>query len=216
MFTQLSSAPLIFSGAYRASVLLRPSILRHSYLIDVAYIPSAVRMMGAVQGLMARESSPPDFWEMAKEYEKIFQDYIPRLLESAATYFESTHFTDIISSMNHILSATAAFRNDIKGALDAHHITINTSTEELEGIFMVMVNELETITPPDKASGHAAREEMVDKVLDDTARELKKLSARYGIEEDVATYLITLKPQVLALIVAVGMSTPYYSALRVV
>jgi len=72
------------------------------------------------------------------KYEKDLQDYIPRLLESAATFFKSTNFTDIKFAMNHIISATATFRDNIKGALDAHHIAFDTLTEELEGIFMAI------------------------------------------------------------------------------
>ena len=111
--------------------------------------------------------------------------------------------------MNHIVNNTATFRDKIRGTLDARHITFDTLTEELEGVFMAIVNDLEKIPPPGKAPGHAEREEMVNKVLDDTARALKKLSARYGIEEEAVTaYLLALKPHVQALIVAVGMSLP--------
>jgi hypothetical protein len=153
---------------------------------------------------------------MAMKSEKNLQDYVPRLLKSAATYFKSTNFTDITFAMNHIVNSTATFRDNIKGTLDAHHITFGALTEELEGIFMGMVNDLEKFPSPDKAPGHAEREEMVDKVLDDTARALMKLAMRYGIEEKVVeTYLLALKPQVQALTVAVGMSNPR-SILRVV
>ncbi|KAF8551540.1 hypothetical protein OG21DRAFT_1524388 [Imleria badia] len=178
------------------------AVLRACILICVAYLP-ALRVTGEVQALV-RKSSPPDFWEIAKEYEKVLHDYVPRLLGSAATYFESTNFTDITSSMNHIVSATTAFRDNIKGALDAHHITFDIFTEELEGTFMTIVNKIENIPLPDKASGHAERAEMVEKVLDDTERELKKLAARYEIEEDIAAYLMALKPRVKALIVTVS------------
>ena len=65
-----------------------------------------------------------------------------------------------------------------------------------EGIFMVTLNDLEKFSPPNKALGHAEREEMADKVLDDTARAIKKFSAGYGIEGEVVTaYLPTSKPQ---------------------
>ena len=118
--------------------------------------------------------------------------------------------------MNHIVDNTTTFRNNIKGTLDARHITFDTLAKELEGVFRAIVNDLEKIPPPGKAPGHAEREEMVNKVLDDTAGALKKLSARYGIEEQAITaYLLALKPHIQALIVAVGMSTPP-SALRVV
>ena len=40
---------------------------------------------------------------------------------------------------------------------------------------MVTLNDLEKISPPNKALGHAEREEMADKVLDDTARAIKKV-----------------------------------------
>ena len=167
-------------------------------------------MTGVIQALVAPKTSSPDFWEMAMKSEKILQDYVPRLLESAATYFKSTNFTDIKFAMNHIVGATATFRDNIKGALDAHHITVDTLTEELELIFVAIKNDLEKIPPPDKAPGHAEREEMVDKVLDDTARELRKLATRYGIEEEVVeTYIFALKPQVQALTVAVGMYNPH-------
>ena len=166
-------------------------------------------MTGAIQALVAPNPSPSDFWEMAMKSEKVLQDYVPRLLKSAAAYFKSTNFTDITVAMNHIVNATATFRDNIKGALDDHHITFDALTEELEGIFMTIVNDLEKIPSPDKAPGHTEREEMVDKVLDDTGRALIKLATRYGIEEEVVkTYLLALKPQVQALTVAVGMSNP--------
>ena len=173
-------------------------------------------MTGAIQALVAPKPSTPDFWEMAVKSEKSLQEYVPRLLESAAIDLESTNFTDITFAMNHIVNATATFRGNIKGALDAHGITSDALAKELEGIFMAIMNDLEQIPAPNKALGHSKREEMVDKVLDDTARALKKFAAGYGIEEDVVTaYILALKPQVQALIVAVGMSTPP-SALRVV
>ena len=173
-------------------------------------------MTGAFQALVARESSSSDFWETAKKSEKTLQNYVPRLLENAAAYFKSAKFTDITSAMNHIVSNTTTFRDHIKGTLDARHITFETLSKELEGIFMTIANDLEKLPAPNKAPGHAEREEMVDKVLVDTSRELKKLAARYGIEEEAVTaYLLTLKPQVKALIVAVGTSAPL-SAWRMV
>ncbi|KAI9460433.1 hypothetical protein HD554DRAFT_1586953 [Boletus coccyginus] len=142
---------------------------------------------------------------MAKESEKNLQDYIHSVLEEAATYFESTHFTDIASTMDLIVSTTATFRDNIQGALDAHNITFDTLTEELEGIFVGIVNDLEKIPPPDEAPGHAERAEMVNRILDDVARELIKLATRYGIEEEVVTsYINALKPPVQTLTVAVG------------
>ena len=153
--------------------------------------------------------SPSDFWEMAKKSEKNLHDYVHSLLESAAAYFKSTQFTDITSSMNHIVNATATFRDNIRGTLDVHNVTFDTLTEELEGIFMAIAHDLEKIPPPDKASGHAERAKVVDKVLDDTAQALVELTARYGIEEEVvAKYLLILKPQVQALTVAIGMLIP--------
>ncbi|KAI9460050.1 hypothetical protein HD554DRAFT_2134648 [Boletus coccyginus] len=142
---------------------------------------------------------------MAKESEEKLQKYVHSLLEAAATYFKSTHFTDITSTMNHIVNSTATFRDNIQGALDAHNVTFDALTGELEGIFMGIVNDLEKIPPPDKAPGHAERAEMVDKVLDDAAQGLLKLTARYGIEEEIViTYLAALKPMVQALTVTVG------------
>jgi hypothetical protein len=171
---------------------------------------------GPIQARAAPKPSPPDFWEMAIKSEKVLQDYVPRLLDNAAAYFKSTKFTDITLAMNYIVSNTATLRDDIKGTLDANHITFDTLSEELEEVFMGIMNDLEKIPPPDKALGHVEREEMVDKVLDDTARALKTLAVGYGIEEEVVTtYILALKPQLQALIVAVGMSTPP-SALRVV
>ena len=186
-----------------------PGPILYPILICVvdAYLPPALRVAGAVQAFVAPKPSPSDFWEMAKESEQNLQNYVHSLLEAAATYFKSTHFTNITSTMNHIVSTTATFRDNIQGALDAHNVTFDTLTGELEGIFMGIVNDLEKIPPPDKAPGHAERAEMVDKVLDDAAQGLLKLTTRYGIEEEVVTtYLAALKPKVQALTVAVGMS----------
>ncbi|KAF8128199.1 hypothetical protein EV363DRAFT_1433238 [Boletus edulis] len=136
------------------------------------------------------------------------QDCVHSLLGTAATYFESTKFTDIRVTMNHIVNATTAFRDNIKAALDAHHgppVTFDTFSEELEGIFMAIVNDLEKIPPPDKAPSHAERTKIVDKVLDDTEQALIKLATRFGIQEEiVTTYLDALKPHVHALIVTIG------------
>ncbi|KAF8545927.1 hypothetical protein OG21DRAFT_1306960 [Imleria badia] len=142
---------------------------------------------------------------MAKESEKSLEVYVHLLLEAAVTYFESTNFTDITSAMNHIVSATATFRDDIKDALDARNITLDTFAQDLEGMFMTIVNDLENIPPPDKAPGHAERAEMVGKVLDDASQALIELATSHGIEEEVvATYLLALKPQVQTLTVVIG------------
>ncbi|KAG6382008.1 hypothetical protein JVT61DRAFT_639 [Boletus reticuloceps] len=149
--------------------------------------------------------SPPDFWEMVNKSEKRLQDHVHRLLEGAASYFKTAKFTDVTSAMNHIVSATATFRNDIKGALDAHHITFDTLTKQLEGVFTAIANDLEKIPPPDKAPGHAERKKMVDKILDDTEQALIKLTSSYGIDEVViTTFLSALKPHVLTLMVTIG------------
>jgi len=162
-----------------------------------------LRFTNAVQTLT--ESSPPDFWDKAKEYEQVLQVYIPRLLRNAARYFKSTAFTDITSSMQAIVSTTATFRNNIQDALDTNHITLDMLTKELETIFMEVVHNLKNIPPPNKAPSHAERDEMVNKVLDDTELALINLLARYGIEEEVVTtYLGALRPHVRALTVAVG------------
>ncbi|KAF8433669.1 hypothetical protein L210DRAFT_3411540 [Boletus edulis BED1] len=160
---------------------------------------------GVIKGFAERKPTSTDFWEMAKESDKKLQDYVHVLLEAAAAYFKSTKFTDIGSTMNHIVNATATFRDDIKGALDAHNITFDAFTKELEGVFMAIVNDLKQIPHPDKAPGHAERADMVERVLDNTAQALVKLAMRYGIEEEiVTTYLSALKPQVQALIGIIG------------
>jgi len=187
---------------FRAS-FLDPACIIES--IQKAYLPLALRMKGAIQALVAPALSPPDFWEKAMKSEKTLQDYVPRLLESLATESKLTKFADIKFAMNHIVNATATFRNNIKGVLDTQHITFDTLTEELEGIFVTIMNDLKKIPPPNKAPGHAEREEMVDMVLDDTSRALIKLATHYRIEgEVVETYILALKPQVQALTVAVG------------
>ena len=156
---------------------------------------------------MAPELSPSDFWEMAKTSEKNLQDYVGSLLGAAATYLKCTKFMDITSAMDHIVSATATFRNNIQGTLDAHHVTFDVFTVELEGAFTAIMNNLPKVSLPDKAPGHAERAEMVDRVLEDAAQELIKLTTRYGIAEGVVTsYLAALKPKVQALTVAVGKS----------
>ncbi|KAF8548038.1 hypothetical protein OG21DRAFT_1501252 [Imleria badia] len=184
------------------------SFLIPSYILEGiqnAYLPIALRITGALRTFIEPKPSPPDFWERAKKSEKILQDYVHRLLEGAATYFESTDFTDITPAMNHIVSATATFRDNIKDTLDARHITFDTFTLELEGIFTTIVNDLEKIHLPKKAPGHAERAEMVDNVLDDASQALIELATSHGIEEEVVTtYLLALKPQVQALTVAIG------------
>ena len=170
-------------------------------------------MTGMIQAFLEPKASmqpPSDFWEMAKKSERNLHDYVPRLLEDAATHFKSTQFTDITSSMDHIVNATTTFRDNIRGALDAHDITFDMLTEELEGIFMAIAHDLEKFPPPDNlVLGHAERAKTVDKVLDDTAQALVKLAARYGIEEEIVTkYLLVLEPQVQALTVAIGMLIP--------
>ncbi|KAF8128198.1 hypothetical protein EV363DRAFT_1341128 [Boletus edulis] len=185
-----------------------PAFFSPSYILEGiqnAFLPPAFRMTGLIKAVAEPKPTSSDFWEIAKESEKKLQDYVHDLLEAAAAYFKSTKFTDIESSMNHIVNTTATFRDDIKGALDAHNITLDAFTKELEGVFMAIVNELEQIPPPDKAPSHAERAEMVDKVLDNTTQGLVKLAVRYGIKEEVVTiYLDALKPQVQALIVVVG------------
>ncbi|KAH0828908.1 hypothetical protein J3R83DRAFT_2327 [Lanmaoa asiatica] len=198
------SPSYIFEGV-KSKRTPKPTLYPILILMADAYLPSALRLTGVFQGSVASKRSPADFWEMAKEYEKTLQDYVPRLLSDAASYFKSTKFTDITFAMHHIVDTTATFRDNIKGALDAHHITFDALTEELEGIFMVIVKDLEKIPPPDKAPGHAERAEMVDNILDDTSVALVKVATRYGIEEEVVTtYLVTLRPHLHALTVAVG------------
>ncbi|KAI9460435.1 hypothetical protein HD554DRAFT_1587094 [Boletus coccyginus] len=195
----------------RRHTYVHVAFLSPSYIFEVvqqnAYLPSAVRAMGADQAFVAPEPElePSDFCETAKKSEKKLRDYVYNLLEGAATYFKSTKFTEITSAMNHIVSTTATFRDNIQGTLDAHHIAFDTLTEDVEGIFMRIANDLEKIPPQDKAPDHAERAEMVDRILDDAARELIKLTTRYGIEEEVVTtYLAALKPKVQALMAAVG------------
>ena len=160
-----------------------------------------------IQTLVEPKRSPSDFWDMMTKYEQVLQDYVPRMLESAAAYFKSTNFSDITSAMNNIVDTTATFRDNIKGALSAHQITLDALTEELETIFMAIIQDLENIPPPNKAPGHAEREEMVDKIMDDSELGLTNLAMRYGIEVGVVTtYLGAVKPQVHVLIVTIGMS----------
>ncbi|KAG6375254.1 hypothetical protein JVT61DRAFT_3470 [Boletus reticuloceps] len=185
-----SPVPLIFLRAYKMHISRR---------LPLRLVP------GVIKGFVERKPTSSDFWEMAKESEKKLQDYVHDLLEAAAAYFKSTKFTDIGSTMNHIVNTTATFRDDIKGALDARNITLDAFTKELEGVFMAIVNDLEQIPHPDKAPGRAERADMVERVLDNTTEALVKLATCYGIEEEVVTtYLTALKPQVQALIVIIG------------
>ena len=140
-----------------------------------------------------------------KEDEHILQDYVSFLLKSAEAYFKSTAFTDIVPAMEGIVLTTATFRDSIQDSLDAHHITLDMLTEELEAIFMGVVHDLEDIPPPSKAPGHAERNGVVNKVLDDTELALINLLTRYGIDAVVVkTFMDALKPHVCALTVAVG------------
>ena len=151
-----------------------------------------------------------DFWETAKKYEQTLQDYVPRMLKSAAADFKSPKFTDITLAMNNIVHATATFRDNIKGALDARHITFDALTKEFEAIFAATVNGLKKLPPksPNKAPGHAERQEIVDKIMDGTRLALTDLATRHGINiEFVTAYLGILRPQVHALVVAVGTSS---------
>lgn len=174
----------------------------HLYLVADASFSLALRLTDAVS-----KPSESEFWEEAKKSEKTLQDYVPRLLKSAAAYFKSTKFTDIISAMDGIVRATATFRDSIRGALDAHHISLDALTLELAAIFITIVDDLEKITPKNKTPSHAEREEMVDKILNDTEVALTNLTMRYGIEENITTtYLQTLRPQVHAVVASVGMS----------
>ncbi|KAF8421547.1 hypothetical protein L210DRAFT_3459599 [Boletus edulis BED1] len=159
--------------------------------------------------------SPPDFREMVNKTEKKLQDHVRRLLEAASSYFKTAKFTDVTSAMNHIVSATAIFRNNIKGPLEAHHITFDTLTKQLEGVFTAIAKDLEKIPPPDKAPGHAERGKMVDKILDDTEQALIKLASSYGIDEmAITTFLSALTPHVLTLMVTIGDINEQYPQLR--
>ncbi|KAF8436027.1 hypothetical protein L210DRAFT_2492856 [Boletus edulis BED1] len=189
-----------------AALLSRSDILKD---IQGVTLETVLRVKVVFQAFVQPNlPSSSDFWESVKESEKNLQDCVHSLLGTAATYFKSTKFTDIRVTMNHIVNATTAFRDNIKAALDARHgppVTFDTFSEELEGIFMAIVNDLEQIPPPDKAPSHAERAKIVDKVLDDTEQALIKLATRFGIQEEiVTTYLDALKPHVHALIVTIG------------
>ncbi|KAN0098016.1 hypothetical protein V8E55_002462 [Tylopilus felleus] len=115
----------IFSKAYK--------LIRYSHPNTPAR-----RIMGAVRAFMKSKPSPSDFWDMAKKSENNLLDYVHRLLEDADKKFMSSKFTEIRSAMDRIVSATATFRDNVKGALDAHHISFDTLTEELEDIFTII------------------------------------------------------------------------------
>lgn len=162
--------------------------------------------MGAVRAFMKSKPSPSDFWDMAKKSENNLLDYVHRLLEDADKKFMSSKFTEIRSAMDRIVSATATFRDNVKGALDAHHISFDTLTEELEDIFTIIVDDLKKIPLPHKAPDHAKRAKMVDKVLADTMQGIAKLAAHHGIDKEVVLiYLLALEPPVHKLTVAIGM-----------
>ena len=185
--------------------------MAYSYLnaIDVS-VPSTFRAIVAVKAFVdPNPSSSAKFWESAKKAGETLRGYVRHLLKAAATYFKSTKFTDITFSMNQIVSATASFRGNIKGALDAHGITFDMLTKELERVFTAIVKDLEKVSLPDKASGNAERVEIVDKFLDGTTQALVKLAARCRIDKEVVTtYLLALRPHMQTLIVAIGMSIP--------
>ncbi|KAG9308586.1 hypothetical protein JVU11DRAFT_11690 [Chiua virens] len=186
------------------------SSLRSSYILENvqdALFSLDLDVMGEIQHEAFADSdlSPVDFWDIAKKYEQVLQDYVPRLLKSADAYFKSTKFTDITIAMDHIVSVTATFRDSIEGGIEARQITFETLTEELEGIFMAIASELKKTPPPNKAPGHTERAEMVERVMDDAEQALVNLVARHGIEQEAITsYLSALKPHIHALIVIVG------------
>ncbi|KAF8436031.1 hypothetical protein L210DRAFT_903573 [Boletus edulis BED1] len=189
------------SQAYEHQAIRYAALLSHSDILEDIQgvtLETTLHMKAVFEAFVKPNLPSSDFWELAKESEKNLQECVHSLLGTAATYYESTKFTDIRVTMNHIVNATTAFRDSIKDALDAHHgppVTFDTFSEELEGIFMAIVNELEQIPRPDKAPSHAERAEMVDKVLDDTEQALIKLATRFGIQEEVVTtYLDALKP----------------------
>lgn len=201
--TFISWTRLTSRRAWKVRVLLNPPyVLR---LLNI--VLSALHLTDASRSSAAPEAPLPDFWEMAKEVEETLQDYIHNLLEAASsTYFESTQFTDIKSTMDDIVNVTAMFHDNINEALDAQNISFSTVSQEIEGIFMAIFSNLENSPTPDKVPGHAERFKIVDEIMDDVMRELVLLAARYGIEEGVVTsYIITLKSQVQALIITIGM-----------
>ncbi|KAN0100111.1 hypothetical protein V8E55_000095 [Tylopilus felleus] len=141
---------------------------------------------------------------LPKISEETLQDHVHNLLESAAAYFRLDKFTDILSTMNHIVSATATFRDDINGVLDAHNITFDILCQGLEDAFMVIIDGLEKIPPPDKAPGHAERLEMFDKIMNDTTKGITNFATPYGLEDEFSPFFSGLKPHVQSLIVTIG------------
>jgi len=109
------------------------------------------------------------------------------------------------SAMNHIVSATATFRESLAGALEARNLAFSEFAQGLEAIFMVIMNDLEKKNPPDKAPEHAERAKTVDKVLDTANLALTDLAEPHGVDRDVvAAYFSALRPHLHALVVALG------------
>ncbi|KIJ61023.1 hypothetical protein HYDPIDRAFT_97461, partial [Hydnomerulius pinastri MD-312] len=146
------------------------------------------------------------FWERAEALGQILQNYVQQMLKEADKDYGFHKFTDITSTMDHIISSTSAFRGDIQRTLETHNITIHQFSQELEGFFELIVNRLEDEFPsPDKAPSHAERAVMVNYVLDQTEETLLHLTARSGIQGDiVVNYFSVLRPHVEVLTVAVG------------
>ena len=78
------------------------------------------------------------------------------------------------------------------------------------------MQDLENIPPPDEASGHAERVEIMDKVLKDTQLALIHVAMCYEIDtEAVTTFLDTLRPPIVVLMVTAGTSmSPYASRIE--
>ncbi|KAG9312741.1 hypothetical protein JVU11DRAFT_7173 [Chiua virens] len=187
------------------------AFLNPSHIIENikgALLPSDLNQVALVQpGALAlpnSDGSPSDFWDAVEKYENTMQDYVPQLLNSAAVFFDSTKFTDIISAMYDIVNTTATFHNTIQETLHTHDMTLDMVTEELEGVFTSIAKDLETRPSPDGAPGCAELTTMVDEILDKVALDLEHLFQRLGIEEGVATdYIRTAKPHIQRLVVAV-------------
>ena len=177
-----------------------------------AYLPLALRVTHPILDPDTSIFSSHDFWQVPKISEETLQDHVHNLLESAAAYFRLDKFTDILSTMNHIVSATATFRDDINGVLDAHNITFDILCQGLEDAFMVIIDGLEKIPPPDKAPGHAERLEMFDKIMNDTTKGITNFATPYGLEDEFSPFFSGLKPHVQSLIVTIGMLTPFSSS----
>ena len=210
-FIQRSCAPLTLSRAYKVVYSYMRSLTpSSSSMMADAYLPSAPpsRLTGTVQTIVAPEPPPSDVWEKATQ---ILQAYVSQLLKSAAAYFKFIKLTDITSAMNNIVHAIATFRDSVQGALYPDHITLDTHTQELEALLMALAHGLESIHPPNKAP-HAQREEMVDKIMDETELALNSLVTHNGIKvEVVTTYLRALKHA----LVTVGMSISPWMRLNV-